>query len=408
MKDFGRYGLYIKKTMKLSYIINSDPTRQDLTRTLGVLAQLAPPDACETWVVDNGYAPEAQSALRQQHPAVQWLKPQTPALKSPIAEAIERAAGKYLLLLNDDTHPAHTAALKAAVRHLEENPQTGAVVGRLDLESGKIEMPEFATLMVTGATCVRASAIIRAGGYPSGLSTRAADYDLSLRIWNSSYRIDRRQDIEFNGRHALPATNLEQLLVINRYLPTKLRKIYGSDWMMRFKALTAHSGNRRAAIRESLAIRVRSVREAWAGREQIGDEAIEGLFNLRRHAELVGEWARRSSVWRVVLAGFSENLYAGFSACQRSGLQIRCVADNHPAFAELNYRGVLIVPVQQAFDGGGIDGVVVTSLGHTETERQIRAIRRTFRGPILRLWEPSMFATNVQVQPETQTHAQAA
>jgi hypothetical protein len=384
--------------MKLSYIINTDPTRDTLKNTLAILSQLAPPEAVETWVVDNGLKPESRIPLEQQFPAVKWIKPQLNLLKSPIAEAIQRAAGKYILLLNDDTHPAQTAALKATVRHLEDNPQAGAVVGRLELENGKIEMPEFATLMVTGATCLRGNAILRAGGYPSGLSVRAADYDLSLRIWNTGYRIDRRHDIPFTGQYPLPATNIEQLVVINRYLPANLRRIYGRDWMMRYKALAAQNGNRTAALKELFTIRVRSIREAWAGREEIGSAAIEGLFNLRRQAEIVGNWARLASVWRVVVAGFSENLYAAFNACQRSGLQIRCVADNHPAFANLDYRGALIVPVQQAFDGGGIDGVVVTSLGQTETERQIRAIRRTFRGPILRLWEPPNFATNVQVQ----------
>jgi hypothetical protein len=72
------------------------------------------------------------------------------------------------------------------------------------------------------------------------------------------------------------------------------------------------------------------------------------------------------------------------------------VADENPAFDGLEYRGLPIVPYRRAFEGGGIDGVVITNVNPAQVDAQAAAIRRAFKGPILKLWEPSRLATQAR------------
>jgi hypothetical protein len=125
-------------------------------------------------------------------------------------------------------------------------------------------------------------------------------------------------------------------------------------------------------------------------------ESVEDLFEYRRHNTMIGDWARRNSVWRVVLADFSENIWATFNACRSTGLQMRCISDNNPAFDKLVYRDLPIVPAGRAFEGGGIDGVIITTSDPAKIEPTVKQIRNHFHGPILRLSQTVKTATRAQ------------
>jgi hypothetical protein len=123
---------------------------------------------------------------------------------------------------------------------------------------------------------------------------------------------------------------------------------------------------------------------------------IESIFGLRRHAAMIGDWARRGSVWRVTLADFSDNLWATYNACRSSGLQIRCIADNNKAFENLSYRDLPIVTAARAFEGGGIDGVILTGTDPSTIGANFKSVRNHFHGPILRLCQTPREATHAQ------------
>ena len=144
--------------------------------------------------------------------------------------------------------------------------------------------------------------------------------------------------------------------------------------------------------------RFRSVKQSISPPEPVSPEVVESVFSFRRHAAMIGDWARRGSVWHVILADFSDNIWATFNACRSSGLQMRCIADNDPAFENLSYRDLPIVPANRAFEGGGIDGVILTTTDSTKIEPNFKSLRNHFRGPILRLCQ----------SPRPATHAQAA
>ncbi len=165
---------------------------------------------------------------------------------------------------------------------------------------------------------------------------------------------------------------------------------------MRYKALAAHAGQSRAATAGIWSARLRSLMQVFTAPDPISRQAIETVFEYRRHADMIGDWARRNSVWRVVLAEFSDNIWATYNACRSNGLQMRCISDDHRAFDKLVYRDLPIVPANRAFEGGGIDGVVITNSDPAQIEPQFKILRNYFHGPILRLCQLPKQATRAQ------------
>jgi len=146
------------------------------------------------------------------------------------------------------------------------------------------------------------------------------------------------------------------LVVASRFLSGKLKKIYWQDWRLRYQALADHAGNGLAARKGLMSARIWSLRERMKGRTPLSAEALENIFGFRRQTEVIGEWARRNSVWRVVIADFSKNIWATYNACHSNGLQIRCVADENPAYAGIEYRGLPIVPARRPLKAAASTG----------------------------------------------------
>lgn len=164
---------------------------------------------------------------------------------------------------------------------------------------------------------------------------------------------------------------------------------------MRYKALAAHAGQSRAATAGIWSAHLRSLMQVFTAPDPISRQAIETVFEYRRHADMIGD-GLRNSVWRVVLAEFSDNIWATYNACRSNGLQMRCISDDHRAFDKLVYRDLPIVPANRAFEGGGIDGVVITNSDPAQIEPQFKILRNYFHGPILRLCQLPKQATRAQ------------
>jgi hypothetical protein len=141
---------------------------------------------------------------------------------------------------------------------------------------------------------------------------------------------------------------------------------------------------------------LQSVRQIIFHPDPVGHDVLEAVFAFRTQATMIGAWARRGSVWRVVLADFTDNVWATYNACRSTGLQMRCLADNNPAFENLSYRDLPIVPANRAFEGGGIDGVILTSSEPSRIESNFKSLRNYFHGPILRLHQTPRQATHAQ------------
>ena len=395
---------------RLSYVIVSYNRRETLLRTLARLPAVTPlaPERWDIWVVDNCSTDGSADAVEANFPDVKLIRNSENQGVCARNLATERCTGQYVIPLDDDSYPEDAETVAALLSHLDENPEVGALVGRVVLPNGKFEAPALPSVFITCATCFRKAAMDRVGGFRPEFFRQAEEYDFSFRLWQSGFRVERREDIIFRheknagsaGRDLAFVQRMDlrnNLIIAQRFLPGKLRQIYWDDWRLRYEALAWYEGNSHVidqAVRSAMWF---SWRELLLGkRTPLKSKELEQIFMFQKQATAVGDWSRRNSVWRVVIGDMGKNIWATYNACHASGLQIRSIADDTPAFAGLDYRGLPVLPVSRALLGGSVDGVVISNINPSQVEARYKAIRRHYSGPVLKLWESPRFATMVR------------
>ena len=383
--------------MKLSYIIVTHNRREPLLRTLGILRSTTPLPAgqWETWVVDNGSTDGTLEAVRQHFPDVNIIARPTNEGVWSRSYAFEPARGEHVILLDDDSYPIGDAASRS-IAYLQTHPRCAAVVGLVVLPDGSFEACAFPAVMLSGAVCIRRSVLLKVGGFRPEFFRKAGEYDLSFRLWNAGYSVERFEDIVYRhdkvatGRSAGFAHRMDlrnNLILVERYLPPSLRRAYRKDWIQRYSALARHAGHASAARVARLEGMIWRCRESIRGRRTLSAEAVETIFELESQAAAIRQWATQHDVRTVVVADFSKNLFATFDGCRRAGLHVKAIADPHPAFAKLNYRGVPI-----AGDSAALacvpDGIVISNINPAQIDGVVRRFESGFTGPILRFWHP--------------------
>ena len=389
--------------MKLSYVIISHNRRQRLLETLPRLTRRTPlpADQWETIVVDNASADGTADAVAQQFPQVKLIRNSKNEGMYARNRGIAQSQGQYVITLDDDSYPAdgRTIPTCAGVYGRQACGGSGNGKGRIAGwppggagTAGRLHRMRGLFSQVDPGSRGR----IPAGVFPPGGGIRSELPHLGRRIARRTSRRhplqarqNRRRHQPFGGdgpgdgfaeqsdyRAAFSAGRFAKDLLGG--LGAALRGTGAAQW-------SARGGAQGDALGVVVALRDRVL----GGRMPLPPAAIDSIFRFREQSAKIGAWARRENVWRVVLAGFSKNMWASFNGCLSSGLQLRCVADENPAFDGLAYRGLPIVPNRRAFEGGGIDGVVVTTVNPAQVEAHAAAVRRTFKGPILKLVEPS-------------------
>ncbi len=119
-------------------------------------------------VVDNGSTDGSQEMLRDRFPNVQIVQnDHNVGLGKASNQGIEVTAGRYVLLLNNDTLIDGTS-LDAMVNFLDEHPETGAVGGRLLNPDGSFQagFADFPTLSEEFMIATRLGEYLKPG-YPS-------------------------------------------------------------------------------------------------------------------------------------------------------------------------------------------------------------------------------------------------
>jgi hypothetical protein len=313
------------------------------------------------------------------------------------------AKGRYVCFLDDDSYPL-PGAIPAALNYLGRYTKTAALVARVLLPDGRAEAPAFPTVTLGGASIVRRAVLDQVGGFAPEFFRQAEEYDLSFRIWEAGYRVERFEDVLFGhdkvpdpaGRGSALTRRMDlrnNLILAERYLPRPLRQAYRHDWMRRYAALGLHEGHAdaiNAALKEA---RVWARREAAVGRKTLSPKAVELIFGLEEQAKAVAQWARANALRRVALADFGKNAYATLTACRRAGLAVAAVLDNAPAFAGMLYRDIPVVP--DAEMPPGVQGIVLSNINPAQIDGRVSDLTTRFPGlPLLRLWHPKTLATS--------------
>ena len=383
--------------MKLSYVIITRNRRQRLLQTLQRLIDNTPlhADEWETFVVDNASDDDTIAATKAAFPRVNLIA--LPANQGMPARnhAFAAARGQYLFSLDDDSYPDENA-VRIALAHMAAHPRTAALVARAVLPNGKWEASALPRVMLGGAVVLRRSVIAQIGGFPAEFFRQAEEYDLSFRIWQTGYSVDRCEELIFRhdkspgGRSSAMTHEMDlrnNLILIERYLPRELRRAYRHDWIRRYSTLAAQDGCGAVvgdALREA---RTWASHERSSGRRTLPPMLIEKLFELEHQGDLLRRWKRQHHIRRVIIADFSKNLFATWRACRLAGLEIAALADNRPAFTNRAHRGMPILPIAGAV-ARGVDGIVLSNINPAQIDDRLAELQAEFAGPILRLWQP--------------------
>ncbi len=346
----------------------------------------------EILVVDNASTDGTPGMLAGEFPDVQLIRRPSNEGVSARNHALARASGRYVMLIDDDSYPLDDAAARA-LAWMEASPRCGAVVGRVVLPEGGLEASALPGVIINCAVVLRKSALDQVGYFPREFFRQAEEYDLSFRLWDAGYTIERFEDLVYRHEkvggnrwpawiHRLDLRN--NLILIERYLPPELRRIYRRDWTQRYFLLARHAGHAWAARRGWLQAQAWRMRYATlAPRRTLRPEAVEAVFQGEAQSRAIAAWARAQAVRRVAVADFSKNVYATWQGCRAAGLHIEALWDAHPAFTGQSYRRRPIVGEPPA-----VDGVVLSNINPAQIEKRLAALRASFPGPILTLWQP--------------------
>jgi len=124
----------------LSIIIVSWNTASFLENCLASIMANPPTSPFENWVVDNASTDDSPRMVREKFPQVQLVESrENVGFARANNQALQRCTGKYILLLNPDTHVA-SGALQALVDFLDKTPEAGAVGARILNPDGSLQI----------------------------------------------------------------------------------------------------------------------------------------------------------------------------------------------------------------------------------------------------------------------------
>lgn len=398
--------------MRLTIIIVTHNRCQALASTLTKVTHLPDFDSTEDEiiVVDNGSTDGTEAMLQKDWPRVVRLGLSSNQGVSARNHGFAVARGRYVMLIDDDSYPLGRS-LSASVHYLDEHEDVAAVVGRVTLPDGRCEASALPTVIINCAVVLRKSVIDKLGGFPREFFRQAEEYDLSWRIWQAGYHIQRFEDLEY--RHDKVAGNRwpgwihrmdirNNMILVERYLPQPWRSIFRDDWTQRYFALARHAGHSGAVKLgwwQGLAWRTRMM---LTGRRTLSTQAVESIFGFAQQRELICAWARQHKIKRVLIADVAKSLYVTFHACQQCGLEVAAISDNHPAYQGMNYRGVPVVSDQQARQEN-FDGLVLSNVNPAQLPPRLATLQSWCDKPLLSLWQPVYL--HPQSLPSQQTQA---
>lgn len=401
--------------MLLSYVIVTHNRREALLQTLRQLPAVTPlpSDQWQTIVVDNASTDGTAKAVRERIPGVTMLRRQINEGSAARNLGVAQAAGRFIVFLDDDSHPT-PGAIERALLLLEARQEVGLVGGRVELPDGSQDGAALPIVMPACALVVRRSAFQSIGGFDPHFFRQAEEYDLIFKMLRAGYDVQRFEDLVFHHQKVATARvprlilhmDLRNNLVLaRRHLPMTLARQFRHDWLRRYAALMLHHGFGDAIGRAASEARRIIAAERFDPWPPMNDRLIERIFGFEAQRRMISQWAGDHGVRHVVIAGLTKNLLATWRGCCEARLRISAVADDHPAYQHMNYRGLPIMPLDRAL-AAKPDGVVLSNINPAQIDQAEARIRSGFVGPVLRLWTPQYLAD--RLNPSAEITAQSA
>jgi GT2 family glycosyltransferase len=279
---------------------------------------------------------------------------------------VERAAGRYIVFLDDDSTP-RPGSVERMIQHFHEDASLGAAGFVVHLPDGRKEGSALPDVFVGCGVGFRADALAAVGGLDPSFFMQAEEYDLAFRLAGAGWRIRVFDDLHVDhlktdqARRTQRTTYLDirnNLRVVARYLPTPYYECYRRDWLQRYRWLASANGHQRAFARGVRAGRWRGMWERRTYRSRrLTSATLERFFRWacvdRKMSALAVSGAKR-----IALVDLGKNIYAFYQAAAAARLSVPAVGDDRFAAPGRLYRGIPVVPLSEALSLD-VDAVVV-------------------------------------------------
>jgi GT2 family glycosyltransferase len=395
----------VSALIRVSCVILTHNRRDALLRTLRRLDDAA----ADIVVVDNASEDGTAAAVAQEFPSVTLLR--RPRNEGSAARNLGAAHAKreYIVFLDDDSSPL-ADTLGRSIEYMDANPRTAAVGGRVILPDQTEDAAALPIVLPACAMFVRRCAFEQVGGFSPEFFRQAEEYDLVFRLLRAEWRVERYEDLLYRHEKVAQSRSAplilqmdlrNNLILVERFLPRDLRRIYRRDWLRRYVALAKHQDHVDALPRAIAGARSWAHRERRCGRSILPPNVIEAVFQLQSQRDMIGAWAEEHDVRRVVVADLSKNIHATLAGCAAAGIEVAAIAENHPAFAGSHHRGLRVVADKEAAKRRA-DGIVLSTVNPARVGRRLLELKRTFDVPILTLWKPQTLPAAAAVRCEDQ------
>lgn len=195
------------ETPLVSVIIPTRNRAAELEKTLGIL-KLQTYRPIELIIVDDASNPPLEKLAKRMWPEVLFLRKETNVGQCQCRnDAFERANGKYLLCLDDDSCFTQPSDLDYAVTLLEGSPKVGALTFYTfhgpNLPTTRLKsscVVHFAHRFLAGASIIRKAVIEHSGAYMTLFGNEGEEEELSMRILDCDWAILFVPDVVIHHR----------------------------------------------------------------------------------------------------------------------------------------------------------------------------------------------------------------
>jgi GT2 family glycosyltransferase len=395
-----------KANIIVSFILSTYNRRAEVLNTLDRIARCGlAPDSYEIFVVDNASTDDTLEAIEEKFPHVHLLAQIRNRGSCAKNFALPLSLGRFVVFLDDDSYPK-PGSITRMIRHFDEDEELGAAVFDIELLDGSRECSAYPDVFIGCGTGFRRLALTHVGGLPEDFFMQAEEYDLSLRLLDAGWKVQRFDDMQVvhlkspTARRSKRTTRLDvrnNLLLTTRYFPSGWVRPFAVDWMKRYYKIAATKKHRGAFIAGALQGLAMSARPGH--RRPISAEAFETFAKVNEIESRLRAAQEAMDLQTVLFIDLGKNILPFYLAAQKLGISVLAIAD--PKLAGRRYRRIPIIEDDEA-RSLTFDAAIISNLSpvHTKQRRdQWRQIEH-FR-PVIDLFETD-FAESAA------PHAQAA
>ncbi len=385
----------------ITFLIATHNRRDVLLETLTQLLEVEEKCALltQTIVIDNASTDGTADAVAAQFPSVRLLRNEKNSGSCAKNLGIPHATGKIVMFLDDDSAPL-AASLEPMIEYFAADEKLGTVVFDVVLPDGSHECSAYPKVFIGCGVAFRRAALEEVGGLPENFFMQAEEYDLSLRLLEAGWDIQRIDALKVMhrktpvARRPLRTTRLDtrnNLMLVTRYFPRRWLWPFAVDWMRRYRWIALQNGwQHLPAFWIGLLQGVgQSLRPGH--RRPLSLMTFEHFSMTREISQRMRQAVRDGGYRTILLVDVGKNILPFFLAAQSCGVKILAIADSRLSSPRRRYHGVPILH-DDAAARLNFDAAFVANVSPVHAAQRATAWRQLSRQPVFDLFENSSAA----------------